>query len=196
MKGFVISSNSNLAWLTNSKCEIRYARKKNLKYLICLLFFTYSSTNSKFGIGFAVPTNLITYLTNVEGFVYVLRADLCLRCGMWLIGRNPNMSNIRSEAGLPPYNLPYFSPYAVFPNSRMSSKRCPLVLGFELERIIHQCIIHVLYRIIPSVPRRSRIVCIELCCEYTNIFPFFSLLSIVSITFLIYFRSIYLKHTS
>ena len=34
------------------------------------------------------------------------------------------------------------------------------------------------------------------CCEYTNIFPFFSLLSIVSITFLIYFRSIYLKHTS
>ena len=45
--------------------------KKNLKYLIRLLFFTYSSTNSKFGIGFAVPTNLITYLTNVEGFVYV-----------------------------------------------------------------------------------------------------------------------------
>ena len=36
----------------------------------------------------------------------------------------------------------------------------------------------------------------EYCCEYTNIFPFFSLLSIVSITFLIYFRSIYLKHTS
>ena len=35
-----------------------------------------------------------------------------------------------------------------------------------------------------------------ICCEYTNIFPFFSLLSIVSITFLIYFRSIYLKHTS
>ena len=34
------------------------------------------------------------------------------------------------------------------------------------------------------------------CCEYTDIFPFFSLLSIVSITFLIYFRSIYLKHTS
>ena len=29
-----------------------------------------------------MPTNLITYLTNVEGFVYVLRApqkDLCLR---------------------------------------------------------------------------------------------------------------------
>ena len=31
----------------------------------------------------------------------------------------------------------------------------------------------------------------HLCCEYTDIFPFFSLLSIVSITFLIYFRSIY-----
>ena len=37
---------------------------------------------------------------------------------------------------------------------------------------------------------------VQHCCEYTDIFPFFSLLSIVSITFLIYFRSIYLKHTS
>ena len=33
------------------------------------------------------------------------------------------------------------------------------------------------------------------CCEYTDIFPFSSLLSIVSITFLISLRSIYLKHT-
>ena len=40
-----------------------------------------------------------------------------------------------------------------------------LVLGFELERIIHRCIIHVLYRIIPSVPRRGRIVRIELRIE-------------------------------
>ena len=37
----------------------------------------------------------------------------------------------------------------------------------------------------------------DLCCEYTDIFPFsFSfLLSIVSITFLISLQSIYLKHT-
>ena len=44
-------------------------RKKNLKYLIRLLFFTYSCANSKFLIGFAVLTSLITYLTNVEAFV-------------------------------------------------------------------------------------------------------------------------------
>ena len=30
---------------------------------------TYSSTNFESAIGFAMPTNLITYLTNVEGFV-------------------------------------------------------------------------------------------------------------------------------
>ena len=44
-------------------------RKKNLKYLIHLSFFTYSCANSKFLIGFVVLTNLITYLTNVEAFV-------------------------------------------------------------------------------------------------------------------------------
>jgi hypothetical protein len=36
--------------------------------LFRLLFFMYSSANSKFVMGFAVPTNLITYLTNTEGF--------------------------------------------------------------------------------------------------------------------------------
>ena len=44
-----------------------------------------------------------------------------------------------------------------------------LVLGFELERIIHRCIIHVLYRIIPSVPRRGRIVRIELRIEVKRV---------------------------
>ena len=47
-----------------------------------------------------------------------------------------------------------------------------------------------------SIPIASPGMFLPLCCEYTNIFPFFFLLSIVSITFLIYFRSIYLKHTS
>ena len=87
LKGFVISSNLNLAWLTNSKWVIRYAQKINLKYLICLLFFTYLSANSKFGIGFAVPINLVTYLSNVEGFLYVLWAPQkgpCLWCQFWI----------------------------------------------------------------------------------------------------------------
>src|ERR1700683_2939654 len=56
----------NLVWLMYSKFGIGYARKINIKYLFHLLFYTYSSTNSKFVMGFAVPTNLITYLTNVE----------------------------------------------------------------------------------------------------------------------------------
>jgi hypothetical protein len=33
------------------------------------LFFTYCSANFEFVIGFAPLTNLIAYLTNVEGFV-------------------------------------------------------------------------------------------------------------------------------
>ena len=69
LKGFASLSYSNAAWLTNSKCGIRYAPKKNLNFLIRLLFFTYSCANSKFLIGFAVLANLITYLTNVEAFV-------------------------------------------------------------------------------------------------------------------------------
>ena len=69
LKGFASLSYSNAAWLTNSKCGIQYALEKNLKYLICLLFFTYSCANSKFLTGFVGLTNLITYLTNVEAFV-------------------------------------------------------------------------------------------------------------------------------
>ena len=38
LKGFVSLSYSNAAWLTNSKCGIRYAPEENLKYLIRLLF--------------------------------------------------------------------------------------------------------------------------------------------------------------
>ena len=69
LTGFVILSNLNLAWLTNSKCVICYAQKINLKIfdLFIVIFVC-----QKFGIGFVVPKSLVTYLSNVGGILYVL----------------------------------------------------------------------------------------------------------------------------
>ena len=70
MKGFVILSNLNLAWLTNFKCGMSNHQHKIFDLIIVLHIFV---RKLKFGIGFVVPKILITYLSHVEVFLYVLR---------------------------------------------------------------------------------------------------------------------------
>jgi hypothetical protein len=56
------------SYVEDPKMAMATSRAKKSKYVFHLLFFAYSSANSKFVMGFALPTNLITYLTNAESF--------------------------------------------------------------------------------------------------------------------------------